>query len=380
VARFACTSASGKSHTPRGAWVADDVQRVYDFLFGVEVRSGATKTAESKSLGLRRHTLSEMVEHVAASSFDSSRLCAVSFLYRLTEAFATGARPLMALLSTAWDETPMMVRDDDEQSPSGGRTRGRAKMVGKLIQSEIHVAFVMVDQSGRAFAFESRLPTNVQVVDSCTGETTVAALETCWDVPGLRALLSRFRHVVHLSHCDRASSNLRAEAMLRGKQKSVDSRLPIHCIVHKAHTAQTAQYDPVDRLVTGMLAWGLAMRPGGGIGKLREALRCLFRARLEIVRGAAGPGLDTRVGRMRQSRVDLFSDAAEIGPSGLVRRSVLLELVNGDWGDSVVKHYCIGCCNETPTLERFCTEVVDALTPSALPISPGVGGHVPILL
>lgn len=163
----------------------------------------------------------------------------------------------------------------------------------------------------------------LQIVDRCTGETIRAAWLEQTALPLLQAFRQEFGVSVDVSTCDRAGSNLRAEASVADQRPWPRMTLP--CDIHTVHTIQGHVYCVVGAVMSGLLAFALAQRPCGAVAKLRTALEGVLLDRVEWVEGPL-PAYE-----LLQSRSSLFdlclpSDSA----AQRARRSELESLFQSD--------------------------------------------------
>lgn len=187
---------------------------------------------------------------------------------------------------------------------------------------------------------------------------------------GLEDVLHMFPHVVHMSCSDRAASNLKAESSAEFTRRTSELRLHTTCAIHKAYSAHRALQEVDRAVVSGMLNTSLSMRSAGALACFRRGLALLLLGRLRIIK-MHPPAEDTRQGRYRAAVIDRFLGPDE-GTRGLQRSVTLCRILNGDWSQPHVQHYCPeGCCiNEAETHARLCFHVVEALLPRAAPNFP----------
>jgi hypothetical protein len=344
---------------------------VLDLVCSDVPRPLASARSEAARLNISLQWFQEVLLESAGTMFEVASMCSKMLFARLRRLLASGARPVCAILSSAFDETPMLVRAQTEDSPQGGgKPAKKWKAVAKILQTEARVGFLLSGPHGPIMVV-TKIPVHLQTVDTTTAATLKACLDKAWDVPGLHELIECFPRVVSISQTDRAASNMKYEAMRRMAKPEKECRLHLPCDIHKAYTCQTLQATILDPVISGIVHTALAMRPGGTVQRFRDALRCFFRKRLKIYRGAAPPVKSSSAAIEREAKLDTFISVDDYGPRALERRQVLRELLNGDWSHNRPVHYCFGCCSgKQQTLDIMCKEVVDALVPAECPMFP----------
>lgn len=115
--------------------------------------------------------------------------------------------------------------------------------------------------SGRLCYWRVPLRCPLQMADRATGETTKLCLEESMQIPLLNTMREKFGVRLEASTCDRASSNLRAEAALRTQNQV--PRMTLGCDIHKLSTVQGRVYGPIDVCISGLISFSLVMRPWG---------------------------------------------------------------------------------------------------------------------
>jgi hypothetical protein len=350
---------------------ADTADAVLDLVCSDIPRPLASTTAEAARLNISRPHFQEVMLESAGTMFEIASMCSKVLFSRVRRLLASGARPVCVVLSEAFDETPMLVRaqSDDGRRVGGGAAK-KWKAVAKIVQAEARVVFLLSGPHG-LITVVTKIPTHLQTVDSTTAATLKACLDKVWSVPGLQELADCFPKVVSISQTDRAASNMKYESMRRMAKSAKECRLHLPCDIHKAYTCQTLQAAILDPVISGLIHTALAMRQGGTVQRLRDALCCFFRKRFKVYRGAAPPDSSSSAAKERDAKLDTFVSIDDYGPRALERRQVLRELLNGDWSHKRPVHYCFdGCCSGRDPLDIMCREVVDALLPSECPMFP----------
>ncbi len=358
-------------------------EKVFSHCFGLEPRPASSWTAEASILNMDGDTFAQVCEEVAATTFHSQMMLTSGFLGHMRAHIAAGTVPFLAMVSCSFDESPMKMRVSSRveqratlmsratKSRQSLDNPGAAKKsndeVAKIFNSQVKCSFVLLNGS-RVSIFNTYLPTRLQWIRSTAAECLHACLmESLESVAGLADTLRMFRKIVHLTCSDRAAPNLRLERMLEQAKEDKESRLRSNCHVHIAHTGAGAQFKLQPDLVSGLVNLSLVHKIGGSVPAMRQALRCLFRQRLRIVKGRDPPGPETPEYTYRESVLRLFL------PDDLPRQMVIRLHLNGNWEDSVwIWHWCPpGCCEAgRSTIEIFESEVTEALLPHGAPNFP----------
>ena len=248
-------------------------------------------------------------------------------------------------------------------------------VVGKVVQSSASVAWLLRRPNGEMFLLSAPIPAPLVVVDTTTGETVRKCVDIVWDLPHVKNVCARFPQKVHMTCNDSAGCNIRCEDSFvhnASNDGPSDIRLRIPCQVHKVHTCQGGQFALVSEEISGVISFGLTMRAGGALQKLRKCLVLLFARRLRIFRGAFPPGPASCEAQLMESVLNLYLSPATHGPLGIRRQLILRRMINGDITQEQVQHYCPpGCCASVEeTRSLFSNEVVDALLPHIAPVFP----------
>ena len=250
----------------------------------------------------------------------------------------------------------------------------------QVFQLEAVCAFLL-RLRGQYTLLHFALPGTLRVVDRVTTETTKAIIDEVLTFPRLKELLEAFPLVVHLTCNDRCGSNNAAEKCLFVAKDKDTHRLRTTCEVHKIHTCTSYQLDCQKDLASGIVNLGLAQRPGGAFGSLKNAVKLFFMARMQVLRDVAPPRPDSPEHRYRLAVLDLYLPGSTQHRGStqfkgstqfqLKRRMVLTAILNGDWESAeCISHYCCGaCCNNGAIdKEALCNDVAEALLPAKCPV------------
>jgi hypothetical protein len=233
------------------------------------------------------------------------------------------------------------------------------------------------------------LTTSLVPIQNQTAEVLLTATRRmAWLPPDCQAIVEEiFPRRALVSTTDMHGSNVKAERAM-AKELAVDCAQPsepfaaerhgrhraeakrscgwncvqVRCEMHRSHTCELKTHDIAAATVSGVLNVGLSLRIPGAAGRLRRALRKLFRetGRLEILYGH--PAHEVIV--WRTAITDLF--ARQGTKRSRTRAAVISRLCNGDWRlVDRLQHYCSpSCCpgGRAETLSKFDRHLVPALT------------------
>ena len=362
----------GFLHAPRR--VLPDIATVLSACLGANPRRIGTKNLEADLAGMTIYKWTHRVQDLAATIHLAAKTCTTSMLSHLGFGIDQGRlRPVASVSHLCFDETPMCVgahleATGDAAARAADNKGARASQVFKTWQAEATVGFLFHvvsqgdtaapvaagdfhgvpegDTAARAAAgvhgdarggqplfLQIMLDPVLQALDSVTGETSKAAIDKIWDIPLMQAVRAKFPRNIDVRTADRASANLRADAGLQA-EKSSHWHLLISCNAHIAHTCQGRSYKPLDKTLSGLIAYALAQKPGGAIRKLREQLACVLRLSVRVLPGPAPRPQDPRCVHR-----DLILQACISGQTfAAARRRVhLQELLHGDLTSDTVE-------------------------------------------
>ena len=350
---------------------------------GANRRQCLSRAGEAFALGIDRRKLASYVEDVAAGTFAADRSSVDVALSRLVKDASEGAVEINCVVTqTVNDETSVLLRLPQEVEEKSGVAQGEpiappsiakessTAQVVRLMQSEANLAVLLTSTTNQhKHLLKFRIPAPVRGMDHCTAECVKATVDAIWaGSAALPALLLTSKYNVHLTTNDQHSANLKCERMFRGEMQEKESRLRTCCAVHRTHTAQTAQWACVDRTVSGMLQLSLAMRPGGSVQALREALKIFLTVRVLVKKGLYPPDPTSPEAMHREALLDLFV-GGPLTAAKAQRLAVLRRFLNGDWTSQCIEHYCPpGCCTTGDSIKEMQTELVPALIPHAAPV------------
>lgn len=149
----------------------------------------------------------------------------------------------------------------DETTLPSGKHRWQAKVADPhtaaedgplhMVQSEVVLGMLLTRSStGKACFWTVPVPTPLQCVDHCTGETLHALWSALTDIPQWAEVQRLFNHRFHCRIMDRAGSNIRAHR-LEEQAHPEDMHLWMSCDSHLVSTVTGRSYAPVDSMITG---------------------------------------------------------------------------------------------------------------------------------
>ena len=275
-----------------------------------------------------------------------------------------------------YDETPLKNRVNVLDS-NAGQIMQDVSEHAKLMQTEFVLQLVCESVAdGQLLVVTGRLPTILQAVEKTTGRCTKRCLLNMMEcVPLLQPVSYLFATKRHISCCDRYAANTLAEKSLGADDPSW-VRGNWYCDSHRVAQVLRCSGQLLPQDVSGMLSCALAMRDMGALVRLRQILREVLLAKLEICYDEP-PG-----GRVQQYRTAIFDKLLPL-PQQLNRRSskdgkvmlrlrqrfVLGQLMNGDLESPSIIHFCrYRCCRDADhTAAKFAHYAVNALLPHKCP-------------
>lgn len=138
------------------------------------------------------------------------------------------------------------------------------KQNAKIVQLDMAVAMVLHDKASDTYLIlEVPLAMPLETVSPCNAQTMHECLRRAGDVPLLQTLQARFEFVSVASVNDSSSVNILAERTIQFMTQPHVPRLRIPCQIHKLHTTTGALFLLFDNMISGIVALGLSMKPGG---------------------------------------------------------------------------------------------------------------------
>ncbi len=336
--------------------------------------------------------------------------------------------PLLLVYATQFDETPVtlgieqlkhfLAEIDDLGLPAErlivahadlqsevpaptpvSSTTDRQKQVLKVQQTELQIALLIKDvNSGALQVVRGYIPTPLQCLERNAGECIVASYKDAIHIDGMDVLHGICKILLYINTCDRASGNLRGERFLWHEAQTLMKdgscakhwRLTLSCDVHRCHSAAGVTLEIVSFHVSSLVNFGLALRPGGSLQKLKqqladyissperlvwhdepqpESLREAMAHRKDVLDAVFDGDLDDDEMALRAGAGIRMGDSSR--ESKLLRRMTIERLANSDWRLTVKHHWCPGrhcCTSEKHCRWQFRHILVDALLPGHWPL------------
>lgn len=283
---------------------------------------------------------------------------------------------LLFVKQRLYDETPLKLRHKAEQGQSG---------ISKVLQTQFRVGLLVQETGetsqgsegeGKLHYIFGYVPTVLQALQEKKAEDILTAeLRVEESISLMEACSKEFSVAVQLITTDRDGTNMKAE---RGIQYLHDhfSTLHLPCDVHKLSTSLGSMLNLVPQAVTGIVNFGLLLRPAGAVQRFRDCLMESIRDKLRVI---IGPPPDGQPRKHRESvyRTFLgssFSNADVEQRHHLIRISqikILSFFLNGDLEDE--EEICFHCpcqISREVALELFNLYVPYALLPKSIAIFP----------
>ena len=170
--------------------------------------------------------------------------------------------------------------------------------------------------------------------------------------------------VFDCSTCDRAGSNLRAEAALQFFDTPGHARLRLSCHVHQLSTVQGRAFDIVPDAISGCIAVALTMKRGSAVEDCRQALVAVLLESVQVVEGGAPYLVGSPQHIYRKAVFDLLLD---VSVSGRKRRCTLEACLNGDLSDETILWFAPAGKGDP---QKWARDTACALLPSAIKLFP----------
>lgn len=328
------------------------VDKTLSHVLGELPRGSVPLLAEAKLLEHHYQDVREDINLSAAALHFGSRLWIGSLLGHLIGAID---RKELALICTImfgmYDETPLKMRvptDDTKRHPeqtpalAGASAPAAASLrsessVCKIFQGSFSIAVVVkVGATGKHILMRIPLLAPLQMADHGTAESIRCMMqEQAW-VPLLDILRERCTLNLDLRTLDQNSANNRAEDWLTRELPGL-VRARLACEVHITSTIQRAAYAPMTRMISGMVAIALALRPAEAFGKLQKALRHVLENTVIFSAGMPLP-FDDPCSRQRDALLDLLLPH----PTDAQRKFTLRSNLNGDWSSKEIIYFSSG--------------------------------------
>ena len=339
---------------------------------GTRPVSSATVLAKQSEDSIRQISRNE--RRVAASVIEVSGHVWASCLHMIRNLIQhEGWEGLVIAKKRRYDETPLSVRlAGDAKDESSDNTGVKAK----ILQSE-YTLMVLVYHAARDqyVHFEGRLPTWLQVIESCTANIIRRAqLDIESIVQNLHLVAECFLLRATLPCTDRHPSNIACENQLCQEQKGW-TLTHTFCTVHRCATCTKSALSLLEGHVSGVLSIGLCCQMAGCTKELRKHLSAILSERLEI---RIGPPqcveYRNEVYRLCLQTIDTSkkekkkSEKSDKMPHLPKKQQLILDtLFNGDIQSTTITHWTTVPRERSEVLGAFDKYAVGALIPHRCP-------------
>ncbi len=368
------------------------VVRVVDVCMGPKPRRQQPLDAEAARLGLEHGDFKQRLKDTAAATVAGAPLAWSAWVLALMKKVdSKEVRAFAMWTTTLYDETPLTMNCREKlvspsapngstdvllAAPSQSRRRisstkdvlGKlVKQTAKIMQIEFTVHALLIDRStGKAMVASCPVPVQLMHMDTCSGETTRAALKrTLMEIPLLEAVRAQFEITFDGSVSDRAATNRRAERALAFYDYPTIPRLHPECHVHMLSGVQGKVFCVTSDAIAGTLAVALAMRAGGSVNRFRLQVQKALLGRVKVVPGGSAPLPDSEAMRHRKAVLDLCLPGKVTG-SVAIRRLTLERHLHSDWSSHDIFWY------PAPGFDvlTWAEETAAALAPAGIPPFP----------
>ena len=223
--------------------------------------------------GYHRSNLRSELRSTAGVVYLGARLLAGRFLAALLQAVHhKSILPIAMYTFFMSDETTMPLGDVMWLDAAGKPGLREERTVGKIVQNELVLGFLLQNQRNRRFVFWTvpiALP--LQITDKARGASFVHLWQVAMSLP----LMSEVRAIFKLQYdgkcLDRASANVSAVRELESMAPHMLFFL-FWCMAHMLSTITGRSLSPVDGVITGIIALSLSQRMGGETSRFFNCL------------------------------------------------------------------------------------------------------------
>lgn len=349
------------------------------FMSGETHRYVGSNVIEASMVSFPRTHLPEEVQALASFVHFACRGWAASlFSHLLTEISSQEVAPISAIWTFMSDETSLPLTaqiwtsqrmSPDEASWQHVPGRRRAEKVEqdaavKIIQSEFSVCLLFrVVKTQRLVAWHIPFPCPLQCADHASAETLLAAWREVVATPLWEDVRQAFLGGIALLTLDRASSNIKAarawKAIAPPGPGHLQLRLP--CEAHICHTVCGRTYAPVDSTISGVIAFTLALKPGGALTLFKRELQSVLLASVRLVTAPA-PDDNHPWSLRRDALLNLTLPLDSL--VGLSRKAALRRLLTSDIRQEHIEWYNPAGAT-AGEISRWASEVAENLMPCA---------------
>ena len=161
-----------------------------------------------------------------------------------------------------------------------------------------------------------------------------------------------FPKAVRLAESDEHGGNMRGERLLNQFRRASTSQrwLPTWqtvCGAHKSHSSAERTWEMCPALITGMVHMGLLMQQPGATRRFRQAMRRVLADSLRVITNVSVTSLPEEAREHKRAMLSLFMPSKTQPLKRALVEVVADRLLNGDWSQKLVQHFCIGrsCCS-----------------------------------
>ena len=160
--------------------------------------------------------------------------------------------------------------------------------------------------------------------------------------------------------------DLKAEQEIQDELGTADiSTLHLICAVHKASAVAKKAEALEQDVITFAIRVALLLRGSGMMNRLKKAIVRIFETHLfRHVGGSAG----VDAAEYRKLVVGTFLSNAE--PRTARLKSLVVQVLNGDFRSDQIDHYCHGCCRTRDDTLRLCRRIASGLAGRAIRVFP----------
>ena len=275
---------------------------------------------------------------------------------------------LLFVKQRLYDETPLRLRHMEGTGETG---------ITKVLQGQFRIAMLLQSSATkRLFYLHGYVPTILQALEQKKSEDIMCAqMKVEASVTFLNQCSAEFRTAVQLLTTDRDGTNMKAE---RGVQHQAPHFVKLHlpCDIHKVSACLTSTLNLLPAAVTGIINFGLLMRPAGAVERFRSCLMQEIESKFRVVIGLPPAGLAQKY---RQEVYKMFLGSSYSNDSVGTRNEnvriaqvkILSYFLNGDLQDedNIVWHAPFMISRQI-ALEIIRKYVPSALLPKAIGIFP----------
>lgn len=297
-------TAAAAANLDSGARVNPRIDELMEHFLGDLAKPTLSGIAEAAFLGRSRRWLPRDAEALAAAVFFGCRAVATSVISHVTEGIRSGRlRGIAVIRFCQYDETPLQFSTEhalrNRLAALGDATscsnRPQKKQTCNVFQTDFRVVLLVCEKSsGKYLALTMPLACSLSCSDRAVAPAIRALTEEQSTVPLLRVAVGLFPYCIDLRTMDSAAANLAAE-----HGRAIDAADTLHlaqpCLVHALSIVQGRLYAPISPVISGLISFALAQRPGGATKVLRDAIAHILRQSVTHVHARPPRDSDPRI-------------------------------------------------------------------------------------